>query len=85
MPISPAAEKSRIFHVTMASHWPLKAASSTMSSRAVEMLKEEIESMGPVRIKEVEAAQQQIIGIIHQLENEGVINLKGAGGDQYVV
>lgn len=57
----------------------------TMSVRAVEMLKEDIDALGPVRIRDVEGAQQQIIGIIRQLEAEGVISLKGAGGDQYVV
>ena len=56
-----------------------------MSARAVEMLKEDIDALGPVRIRDVEGAQQQIIGIIRQLETEGVISLKGAGGDQYVV
>ncbi len=58
---------------------------STMSGRAVEMLKEDIEALGPVRIRDVEGAQQQIIATIRQLEAEGVISLKGAGGDQYVV
>lgn len=57
----------------------------TMSARAVEMLKEDIDALGPVRIRDVEGAQQQIIAIIRQLEAEGVISLKGAGGDQYVV
>lgn len=57
----------------------------TMSARAVEMLKEDIDALGPVRIRDVETAQQQIIAIIRQLEAEGVISLKGAGGDQYVV
>jgi len=58
---------------------------STMSARAVEMMKEDIEALGPVRIKEVETAQQQIISIIRQLEAEGVITLKGTVGEQYVV
>lgn len=58
---------------------------ATMSARASEMLKEEIEVLGPVRIKEVEAAQQQIISVVRQLETEGVITLKGAVGEQYVV
>jgi len=44
-----------------------------------------MEALGPVKIKEVEAAQQQIIAIVRQLENEGTISLKGAGGEQYVV
>jgi flagellar motor switch protein FliG len=58
---------------------------ATMSGRATEMLKEDIDSLGPVRIKEVEAAQQQIIAMVRQLEGEGVITLKGAVGEQYVV
>ncbi len=41
--------------------------------------------MGPVRIKEVEAAQQQIIALVRQLEGEGVITMKGTVGEQYVV
>ena len=57
----------------------------TMSARGADMLKEEMESMGPVRIQEVETAQQQIIAIVRQLESEGVITLKGTVGEQYVV
>jgi len=58
----------------------------SMSSRGAEMLKEDMEAMGPIKIKEVESAQQQIIAIVRQLETEGVISMKGgAGGDQYVV
>jgi flagellar motor switch protein FliG len=58
---------------------------STMSARGAEMMKEEMESMGPVRIKEVETAQQQIIAVVRQLEAEGVVTMKGTVGDQYVV
>lgn len=56
-----------------------------MSQRGAEMMREDMDSMGPIKIKEVEAAQQQIITVVRQLENEGTISLKGAGGDQYVV
>jgi flagellar motor switch protein FliG len=49
------------------------------------MLKEELESMGPVRIKEVNAAQQQIIALVRQLEGEGIVAMKGTVGEQYVV
>ncbi len=56
-----------------------------MSSRAVELIKEDMEFLGPVKLKDVEGAQQEIIGIIRQLDEEGLINLKGAGGDQYIV
>jgi flagellar motor switch protein FliG len=58
---------------------------STMSARGSEMMKEEMETMGPVRIKEVESAQQQIIAIVRQLESEGVVTMKGTVGEQYVV
>jgi flagellar motor switch protein FliG len=57
----------------------------TMSQRGAEMLKEDIEALGPVKIREVEAAQQQIIAAVRQLESEGTISLSGGGSDQYVV
>ena len=58
---------------------------ATMSGRAKEMMKDDIEALGPVRIKEVESAQQQIIATVRQLEAEGVITMKGTVGEQYVV
>lgn len=59
---------------------------SNMSTRGAEMLREEMETMGPVRIKDVESAQQQIISVVRQLENEGTISMKGGGGgEQYVL
>lgn len=56
-----------------------------MSQRGAEMLREDMEALGPIKIKEVEAAQQQIITVVRQLETEGVISLKGSSGEQYVV
>lgn len=56
-----------------------------MSQRGAEMLREDMEALGPVKIKEVEAAQQQIIAVVRQLESEGVLSLKGAVGEQYVM
>src|SRR5215831_2130789 len=58
---------------------------SCMSQRGADMLREDMEALGPVKIKEVESAQQQIIAVVRQLESEGVISLKGAVGEQYVV
>lgn len=55
-----------------------------MSQRAVEMLNEDMEALGPVKVKDVEAAQQQIIGVVRKLEQEGAISLRGAGEEQYV-
>ena len=57
----------------------------SMSQRGAEMLKEDMDVMGAVKIKEVESAQQQIIGIVRQLESEGTLSLKGTVGEQYVV
>jgi flagellar motor switch protein FliG len=56
-----------------------------MSQRGADMLREDMDALGPVKIKEVDAAQQQMIAIVRQLESEGVISLKGAVGEQYVV
>ncbi|MFN8009014.1 MAG: flagellar motor switch protein FliG [Terriglobia bacterium] len=56
-----------------------------MSQRAVEMMKEDMEALGPVRIREVEKAQHEIVEIIQKLEEEGIISIRGGGGDEYVV
>jgi flagellar motor switch protein FliG len=56
-----------------------------MSQRGAEMLREDMDAMGPIKIKEVDAAQQQIIAVVRQLETEGVLSLKGTTGEQYVV
>jgi len=56
-----------------------------MSQRGAEMLKEDMDALGPTKIKDVEAAQQQIITVVRQLEADGVLSLKGAVGEQYVV
>jgi flagellar motor switch protein FliG len=55
-----------------------------MSQRSAEMLREDMEALGPVKIKEVEAAQQQIITIARQLEKEGRLSLSGSSEGQYV-
>jgi len=55
-----------------------------MSSRAVEMLKEDMDVLGPVKVKDVEAAQQQIVSIVRTLDESGVISIRGGGGDEYV-
>jgi flagellar motor switch protein FliG len=56
-----------------------------MSQRGADMLREDLEALGPLKLKEVEAAQQQIIAVFRQLEAEGAISLKGTVGEQYVV
>jgi flagellar motor switch protein FliG len=58
---------------------------SCMSQRGADMLREDMDALGPVKIKEVEAAQQTVIALVRQLESQGVLSLKGAVGEQYVV
>jgi flagellar motor switch protein FliG len=53
-----------------------------MSSRAVEMLKEDMEVLGPVRSREVAQAQQEILNLARQLESEGKVVLKLETGDE---
>ena len=57
-----------------------------MSSRAVDMLTEDMEIMGPVRVRDVETAQQMILKVAKRLEQEGKIQLMTGGGseDEYV-
>lgn len=55
-----------------------------MSERAQELLKEELQYMGPVRLKEVEAAQTRIVEIVKQLEDGGDIVVAGRGGMEEV-
>lgn len=56
-----------------------------MSSRAVEMLKEDMEVMGPVRTREVAGAQQEILNLARRLESEGKVILKLEQGDDFMV
>jgi flagellar motor switch protein FliG len=70
----------------------LKAASEdvkekifkNMSERAGEMLKEEIEDMGPVRMKEVDNAQQNITNIIQEMETKGELIIAGRRGEEII-
>ena len=55
-----------------------------MSERAVGMLKEDMEFMGPVRLKVVEDAQQKIVGVIRRLEEAGELTI-GRGGEEDVL
>ncbi len=71
----------------------LKTASSeveekiytNMSDRAAEMLKEDLEYMGPVRLREVEEAQQRIVNVIRELEDSGEIVIARGGESEVVV
>ncbi|MFP4172784.1 MAG: flagellar motor switch protein FliG [Candidatus Hydrogenedentota bacterium] len=58
-----------------------------LSARAREMIQEEIEFMGPVRLRNVEEAQQKIVGVIRRLEESGeiIVEGRGGGGDDEVI
>ena len=55
-----------------------------MSSRAAEIIKEDLEFMGPVRVSQVEEAQQKIVGVIRKLEEAGTIVVSRGGDDDLV-
>jgi flagellar motor switch protein FliG len=75
--------------------WPyaLKAASEevceaiyrNMSKRQAEMIKEDMEFLGPVRLRDVEDAQQRVVGVIRRLEDSGDIIVSRGGEDDVVV
>jgi flagellar motor switch protein FliG len=57
---------------------------ANMSSRAADMIKDDLEAMGPVRLSEVELMQQSIVKIAMKLEEEGKLVLGTGGGDELV-
>ena len=58
---------------------------SNLSSRLATMIKEDMDFMGPVRMKDVEEAQQKIVNIIRKLEDSAEIIISRGGGDEIVV
>mgnify|MGYP005857211827 FL=1 len=62
-----------------------KVIFDNLSSRLASMIKEDMEFMGPVRLKDVEDAQQKIVNIIRKLEDAGEIVISRGGGDEIVV
>ena len=56
-----------------------------MSERAATMIREEMEYMGPVRLSDVEAAQQRIVDVVRRLEDAGELVVQGRGGEEEVV
>ena len=57
---------------------------ANMSARAAEMLKEDLETRGPVRLSEVESEQKEILKIVRRLVDEGQIVIMSGGDDQFV-
>ena len=62
-----------------------KAIFDNLSSRLAAMIKDDMEFMGPVRLKAVEEAQQKIVNIIRKLEDSGEIVISRGGGDEIIV
>lgn len=58
---------------------------ANMSKRMAEMIKEDMDFMGPVRLKDVEEAQQKVVNIIRKLEDQGEIIISRGGGDELIV
>jgi len=56
-----------------------------LSSRAREMILEEMEFMGPVRVRNVEEAQQKIVAVVRRLEETGDIVIGGGADDEVIV
>ena len=56
-----------------------------LSKRLAAMIREDMEFMGPVRMKDVEEAQQKIVGIIRKLEDSAEIVISRGGGDEIIV
>jgi flagellar motor switch protein FliG len=57
---------------------------STQSQRGASMLLEEISALGPVKLRDVDAAQQEIIALAREMEKEGIISLKNSSDEQYI-
>ena len=58
---------------------------NNMSDRASQLIKEDMEYMGPVRLSDVEAAQQKVVDIVRRLEEAGEIIIQGRGGESELV
>ena len=58
---------------------------ANMSERAAQLIKEDMEYMGPVRVSDVESAQQRIVDIVRRLEDAGEIIIAGRGGESDII
>jgi flagellar motor switch protein FliG len=56
-----------------------------MSKRLAEMIREDMDYMGPVRLRDVEEAQQKVVNVIRKLEDAGEIVISRGGGDEIIV
>ncbi len=82
--VSRADKKTLTIALKGASEGVRKRMFANMSKRAVDLMKEEMEMLGAVRLRDVEKAQQDIVAIARTLEAEGLISTGGGGDDAYV-
>ncbi len=68
-----------------ASHEVANKIYSNLSKRAADMLREDIQFLGPVRLRDVEESQQRIVNVIRRLEDSGEIVIARGGGDEIIV
>jgi flagellar motor switch protein FliG len=61
-----------------------KKVFASLSKRAAEMLRDDLEVMGPARLSDVELAQQAVVDVALQLRAEGTLNIAGQGGEEFV-
>jgi flagellar motor switch protein FliG len=62
-----------------------KVIFDNISKRLQEMIKEDMEYMGPVRVRDVEEAQQKIVNVIRRLDDSGEIIIARNSGDELIV
>jgi flagellar motor switch protein FliG len=82
--VSRADKKTLTVALKGASENVRKRMFANMSKRAVDLMKEEMEMLGAVRLRDVEKAQQEVVAIARTLEAEGLISTGGGGDDAYV-
>src|SRR3712207_333016 len=81
-----AVEKDQLALAMKGSSQPLRDLFfSNMSERAAKILREDMESMGPVRLKDVDAAQSAMVAAAKELANKGEIMLAGQSGEDELV
>ena len=84
MPLREVQSESLIVALKGASETLREKIFKNMSSRAADMLREDLEAKGPVRVSEVEAEQKEILKVVRRLSDEGQISLGGKGDESYV-
>jgi flagellar motor switch protein FliG len=78
-------QKDLVLSLKAASEEVVAKIFKNMSERTAGIVKQEMEFLGPVRVKDVEEAQRKVVGVARRLEEAGELILAGAGGDDRIV